>query len=182
LPEYLDGDLPAFWKRRLGAHLEHCPDCRLELTKLGEVVQAVKAHPVSEPEPAFWEEFGRELHLKLAQVAPAAPPVRRRYLPYYLLGAPALAALVLWAATHLWQPHTPVPAQYTQSPAPAEEVVYVGLEEGVALEQEEDFTDWSVEPVLADLTEQEREALLKKIRNREKDGSCAVLLCHSSLA
>ena len=28
LPEYPDGDLPAFWKGRLQAHLAHCPACR----------------------------------------------------------------------------------------------------------------------------------------------------------
>lgn len=216
LPEYLDGDLPAFWKRQIGAHLEHCPDCRRELAHLEEVVQAVKAHPVREPEPAFWEKFGRELHLKLAQTAQATPapePVRRRFLRYYLMGAPALAVLLLWATTHYWPTHrpeavqqaktpaasvehakTPTPAvpkaespapaiQQAQSPPPAEEMVYVGLKEGQAFEQEdEDFTDWSLEPVLAEMSEAEGEAVLKKIRQREKDGSCAVSLYYSSLA
>ncbi len=69
LPEYPDGDLPAFWKRRLDSHLEHCPKCRQELAALREVVAAIKAAPVVEPEPEFWSEFSRELHLKLARVA-----------------------------------------------------------------------------------------------------------------
>ncbi len=102
LPEYPDGDLPAFWKNRLRSHLEHCPECREELAALQEVVAAIKATPVAEPEPQFWTEFSRELHLKLARAAhdpEAAPPAPARTwwsrLPY-LLGGPALAVLALW--------------------------------------------------------------------------------------
>lgn len=62
-------------------------------------------HPLPEPSAEFWEEFNREMHLKLAQAnqaEPAAAPAPRRFrVPYYLLGAPALAVLVLWAAGYL---------------------------------------------------------------------------------
>jgi hypothetical protein len=111
LPEYPDGDLPAFWKGRLKSHLERCPGCRRELAAMAEVVKTVKAAPVTDPGPEFWADFSRELHLKLAhaaqtsQDAPVAKPWGSR-LPY-LLGAPALAALLLWTAVHFSNPERP---------------------------------------------------------------------------
>lgn len=202
LPGYLEGDLPAFWRRRLKAHMAGCPGCRQELASLEEVVAALKASPVADPGPEFWQQFSRELHLKLAQAAqeaPAAPePVaaRRFRIPYYLLGAPALAVLVLWAATQLLEPSRPVLTQKAAptlaekaQPAPVREaqpslaqqapkasapesMVYVALGGENGVEPEEDFPSWDLDPVIADLSDQEREALLKKLRAREKDGSC----------
>jgi hypothetical protein len=120
LPEYPDGDLPAFWKRRLSSHLEHCSGCRQELAALQEVVAAIKAAPVVEPEPEFWSEFSRELHLKLAraahevQEAPAdAPRPWWSRLPY-LLGVPALAVLALWMVTYFSNPERPALAPQPQ--------------------------------------------------------------------
>jgi hypothetical protein len=112
LPEYPDGDLPAFWQRRLQRHLEHCPACRQELAALKEVVAAIKAAPVAEPGPEFWTEFSRGLHLKLAQVSheiQVAPEIPRPWwgrLPF-ILGAPALAVLALWLVTHFTNPERP---------------------------------------------------------------------------
>ena len=129
LPEYPDGDLPAFWKGRLQRHLEHCPACRRELAALKEVVAAIKAAPVAEPGPEFWTEFSRDLHLKLARVAhetQQAPPETQRIslwwsrLPY-LLGAPALAVLLLWVGTYITNPERPAlapPPQVAQKAAP----------------------------------------------------------------
>ncbi len=119
LPEYPDGDLPAFWQRRLKSHLEHCPACRQELAALREVVAAIKAAPVTEPSPEFWTEFSRELHLKLAQVsheiqaAPEAPRPWWGKLPY-ILGAPALAILALWLVTYFTNPERPALAPQPQ--------------------------------------------------------------------
>jgi anti-sigma factor RsiW len=127
LPEYPDGDLPAFWKRRLDNHLEHCPECRQELAALREVVAVIKAAPVAEPEPEFWSEFSRELHLKLARVAnevqesPAAAPKPWWLRLPYLLGAPALAVLALWIMTYFSNPERPAlapPPQVAQEAAP----------------------------------------------------------------
>lgn len=193
LPGYLEGELAAFWRRRLEAHLKGCPACRQELAALKEVVAALKATPVADPGPDFWREFSRELHLKLAQAAqeapaaPAAPAPRRFRVPYYyLLGAPALAVLVLWVASHLTQPSRmvltqkpqPAPTLMTKAESP-KAMVYVAVgEEGLTPEpeeDEEDFTSGDLEPVIADLTEQEREILLKKLRAREGDGSCGTL-------
>jgi hypothetical protein len=114
LPEYPDGDLSAFWKRRLSSHLEHCAECRRELAALREVVAAIKAAPVAEPGEEFWSEFSRDLHLKLARVAHEVrevPPVpsrtwSRSRLPY-LLGGPALAVLALWLITTYTTPQHP---------------------------------------------------------------------------
>lgn len=129
LPEYPDGDLPAFWKGRLQSHLEHCPACRQELAALKEVVAAIKAAPVAEPGPEFWTEFSRDLHLKLARVAhetqEATPETPRTSLWWsrlpYLLGAPALVVLLLWVATYFTNPERPVlapPPQMAQKAAP----------------------------------------------------------------
>jgi len=95
LPDYPDGELSPFWQRRVAAHLQGCADCRREWEELREVVDLYLAHPLPEPEPAFWEEFQRELHLKLAQVNQPEVPARRGFrLPRYLAGAAALAGVV----------------------------------------------------------------------------------------
>ena len=111
LPDYPDGDLSPFWKRQVASHLEVCPDCRQEAEALGEVMSLYRAHPLPDPEPAFWQDFQQELHLKLAQVnqTPAPAPWRLR-LPYYLVGAGA-TAMVLVLAVYLgpWsQPSAPL--------------------------------------------------------------------------
>ena len=158
-------------------------------------VQALKAAPVPDPGPEFWAQFNRELHLKLAQTAheaetaPAPAPKWQFRMPLYL-GAPALAVLLLWVVMHFTAGERPLliqpPPQMTQAPAPAlpvplddraEEVYSLAtLSEGTgAAETEEDLTTLDLDPVLADLTEKEREALLKKLRAQEKDGSCVTL-------
>ena len=116
LPEYPDGDLPLWGKRWLTFHVGQCSACREELAELREVVAAIEAAPVADPAPEFWREFSRELHLKLVQTAeggqaaPAAASPRRFRLPY-LVGAPAVAVLLLWVAVQLTGPGTPVPDQ-----------------------------------------------------------------------
>lgn len=112
LPEYPDGDLPAFWRRRLKAHLDRCRVCRAELAELREVVQAIQETPAVDPGPEFWAEFSREMHLKLVQAEqtgqPAAPPrsVWWARLPY-LVGVPGLAALLLWVGVSYLNPGRP---------------------------------------------------------------------------
>ncbi len=111
LPDYPDGDLSPFWRRWLEAHLQVCPDCRKELAGLKEVVQAYYEHPLPAPEPGFWEEFNRELHVKLAQANHQAPvPERRRLKLPYLLGAPALAVLLIFLSSYLINLHQPAKA------------------------------------------------------------------------
>ena len=112
LPDYPDGDLSPFWKRQVASHLEVCPDCRQEAEALGEVMSLYRAHPLPDPEPAFWQDFQQELHLKLAQVnqTPAPSPWRLR-LPYYLVGAGATAAILVLAVYlgPFSQPSAPLP-------------------------------------------------------------------------
>ena len=69
LPEYPDGDLPAWGKRWLKSHVPGCPACRQELAELRQVIAALEAAPVADPAPEFWGEFSRDLHLKLVQAA-----------------------------------------------------------------------------------------------------------------
>jgi len=103
LPEYPDGDLPAFWRGRLQVHLERCPTCREELVALKEVEATLQEASAADPGPEFWTEFSRQMHLKLVQADQAgqmAPTPTSSWwgrLPY-LVGAPALAGLLLWLA------------------------------------------------------------------------------------
>jgi hypothetical protein len=99
LPDYPDGELSPFWKGRVAAHLKKCPECRQELEELAQVVRLYQAEPLSDPGPEFWQEFERELHLKLAQMnqSPEEPAPRFRRLPHYVLGAAALAGILALA-------------------------------------------------------------------------------------
>lgn len=116
LPEYPDGDLPAWGKRWLKSHLPGCPACRQELAELRQVIAAIAAAPAADPAPEFWREFSRDLHLKLVQAAqegqaaPAAAGFRWFRLPY-LLGAPALAALLIYVAVQFTGPGAPIQDQ-----------------------------------------------------------------------
>jgi len=124
LPEYPEGDLPAFWKGRLKTHLDRCPACRAELAALREVVAAVQAAPKADPGPEFWAEFSREMHLKLVRAAQEGEmaPARSVWwgrLPY-LVGAPALAVLLIWIGVGYLNPERPGGApQMAKSAAPA---------------------------------------------------------------
>ena len=110
LPDYPDGELSPFWKRQVAAHVEICPECRRELEELAAVVRLYQDHPLPDPGPAFWQEFERELHLKLAQVNQSPEPAPRyRHLPHYLLGATALAG-ILALAVYLGPFSSPTPA------------------------------------------------------------------------
>lgn len=205
LPGYLDDDAPAFWRRRVQAHLERCPACRQEAEALKEMAEALKAAPLEDPGPAFWQEFHRELHLKLAQTnqAPAALERPRFRIPYYAAAAAGVAVLVVWIAYQVPGPHQPVTgtqemarearpapepaapqklraAKPLETPAAApppalqpessEQVVYAAMGEE-DYDPEEDLSSWDPDPVLADLTDKEREKLLEKLRQQEKDGS-----------
>lgn len=116
LPEYPDGDLPAWGKRWLKYHVPGCPACRQELAELRQVITALEATPVGDQAPEFWGEFSRDLHLLLvqaaqeSQVAPSSTSRRWLRLPY-LLGAPALAALLLYVAVQLTGPGAPIQNQ-----------------------------------------------------------------------
>jgi len=101
LPDLAAGDLWGFRRLQVEAHLETCPHCRQEWAELGRVVQEIASHPVSDPPPAFWEEFDRELHLKLAGASPATASSPWRPWKYLVWAAPVATALVLWAVLPL---------------------------------------------------------------------------------
>jgi hypothetical protein len=202
LPEYPDGDLPGWGKRWLKAHVAQCAACRQELAVLRQLVTTIQAAPVKDPGMEFWSDFSRDVHLKLVQAAqetkPAPSTPWRLKLPY-LLGAPALAVLLVWVAVHLTGPGVPVQNQAMikretapkmaevakRAPAPpmarvAEKVVEldqfvpVALEEGAALPVEEvDISGWDLDSELAGMTDQEKEKFLNKLDQRKKDGSWA---------
>ncbi len=215
LPEYPDGDLPAFWKRRLQNHLGHCAACQKELAELREVMAAFKGSPVAEPEPEFWTQFSRELHLKLAQAnqrqertKPAAP-IWQSWLPY-IVGVPVLALLAVWGGIHFTDLTKPsqerVPVHEAAAPQPAEtpkvaktpepaeapkvaaaptppvtpeslegpdQFAYVTLYENSGSQDNDvDISGWDLDAELAGMTDQEKEAFLKKLNQHKRDGSC----------
>jgi hypothetical protein len=79
------------------------------VAELRQVIAALEATPAADPAPEFWGEFSRDLHLLLVQAsqegqaAPEATGSRWFRLPY-LLGAPALAALLLYVAVQFTGP------------------------------------------------------------------------------
>jgi len=193
LPAYPDGDLPSFWRARIRSHLERCPACREELAGLEEVIRRVKAAPEPDPGEAFWEAFNRDLHLKLAQSAPAPAPSRFSKIPYYLLGAPALAVLLFWVASSYLHQERPgmapspqmakqekAPEKVASTPrvtAPAPETtgsVVLATQNGNEMPPDDDvdLLLGDLDSTLAGMTEKEREAFLKRVRQHEKDGSC----------
>ena len=204
LPEYPDGDLPSWGKRWLKFHLARCSACQHELGELREVVATIEATPVADPPSEFWHEFSRDMHLKLVQAAqdgqaaPVAARPRWLRLPY-LLGAPAVAVLLLYVAVQLTGPGAPVRDQalVKQEPAakmaavpqkapaplakvpqaatlPVEQFSTVSLVEGVTqpMEEEVDLSGWDLDAELAGMTDQEKDAFLKKLHQHKKDGSC----------
>jgi anti-sigma factor RsiW len=192
LPEYPDGDLPAFWRGRLGHHVERCPRCRQELAALKEMAQAVRTAPVADPGPEFWSEFSRELHLKLVQAAQEGrmAPARSTWLGRvpYLVGASALAALLLWVAFSHQTSRQPGPAapQIAQHEGAKEQVavapqapaggepnsyLYVSSNHGEGAPPEEDLGD-DLDATLSGMTPQQKETFLKRLSQQQKDGSC----------
>jgi hypothetical protein len=195
LPAYPDGDLPSFWRARIRSHLKGCPACREELAGLEEVVRRVKAAPEPDPGEAFWEAFNRDLHLKLAQSAPAPAPSRFSKMPYYLLGAPAVALLVFWVAStylHQERPGMAPPPKVAKeekapakekmlaaprAPAPAPETsgsVVLATQNGYEMPPDDDvdLLLGDLDTTLAGMTQKEKEAFLKRLRRHDKDGSC----------
>jgi len=163
------------------------------LAGLEETMRAVKAASPPDPEPAFWENFQRELHLKLAQSVPAPAPSRFSKIPYYLVGAPALAALLLWVAIGYLKPDRPVlappppmakqqkvlekMAPTPQVAAPAPETngsVVMVTQNGREMPPDDDLDalGGDLDSTLAGMTETEKETFLKKLRQHDKDGSC----------
>jgi anti-sigma factor RsiW len=203
LPEYPDGDLPAWAKRWLQAHVAECSACRQELAGLRKVVTAIQTAPVGDPGAEFWDDFSRTVHLRLAQIAQEDQTIQRSSNPRwlrlpYLLGAPALAALLLWVAVNLTGPGHPVQNQALVKPEAAsklaaiphrapvpptagvaapvagvEQFVSVALEEGATAPAEEiDISGWDLDSELVGMTDQEKEIFLKRMHQRAKDGSC----------
>jgi hypothetical protein len=130
LPDYPDGDLPAWGKRWLTSHVARCSACRRDLADLRDAAAAVAAAPVTDPGPEFWRDFSREMHLKLVQAAQdpqAAPPTapRRWFRLPYLLGAPVLAVLLLYFAVQHTGPGLPLRQQAAGKPAPAAKMAAV---------------------------------------------------------
>jgi len=196
LPGYLDAEADGIRKRLVERHLKQCPRCRQELADLEATIRLVQAHPVPDPGPEFWEAFQRELHLKLAELQHREMPAPKRHrLPYALAAAPLLFLLVVGVGW--WRGYLPgLPSREAGTPAPPaaalpapvappqkgevelvvhgggashppgpEKVLYAGIDEG--LWDDDLVLNWDVDPVLADLSPEEREALARRLTGRE---------------
>ncbi len=99
------------------------------------------------------------------------------FSPTKVAEAPDRSVLTTRGAPELAQPPGPAPASETglelaahgrgggnHLPGP-EKILYAGIDEG--LWEEDMDLNWEVEPILADLSPQEREALVKKLTGRE---------------
>ncbi len=192
LPEYPDGNLPAFWLRRIKSHVAGCSRCRRELAALKEMAQALRTSPVADPGPEFWNGFSRELHLKLVQAAQEGrmAPARSSWwgrIPY-LVGASALAVLLLWVAVSYLTPRQPGPTspQIAQQKGAKEQLavvpqtpagqgpnnyLYVSSNPGEGALPEEDLGD-DLDSTLSGMTAQQKETFLKRLSQQQKDGSC----------
>ncbi len=197
LPEHPDGELSAFWRRRLQAHVEGCAVCRQELAAMREMEQAIREVPVADPGPEFWNDFSREMHLKLVQAVqegkPAPAPARSAWWAWhrvpYLVGIPALVVLLIWVAVSYQGRRVaglsaPQVAQQEsaakkekvaaapQAPAYQEpkKFIYVSRTGG---NESADFVDPDdLDATLSNMTPQQKEAFLRRLSEHQKDGSC----------
>lgn len=196
LPGYLDAE-DGLRNWLVAWHLERCPACQQELAELEATVRLLQAHPVPDPGPEFWETFQRELHRELVKLQdqPVEQP-ERRPLPAplrLLLAAAPLAALLI--AVGLWRGYLPgLPHPSFRAPGPEtavavapqgedssvelaahgggatslpgpEKVLYAGIDDG--LWDDDLALNWDVDPVLGDLSPQEREALARRLMGGE---------------
>jgi len=88
------------------------------------VIATLEAAPVADPAPEFWGDFSRDLHLKLVQAAqegqaPPAPASPHRFRLSYLVGAPAVAALLFYVAVQFSGPGAPLQNQPVVAHLPA---------------------------------------------------------------
>jgi len=156
------------------------------------MAQAIRTAPVADPGPEFWSEFSREMHLKLVQAAQEGrmAPARSSWwgrIPY-LVGASALAVLLLWVAVSYLTPRQPGPAspQIAQQKSAKEQLavapetpagqgpnnyLYVSINHDEGAPPEEDLGD-DLDSTLSGMTAQQKETFLKRLSQQQKDGSC----------
>jgi anti-sigma factor RsiW len=60
------GDLNGTDRSKVEAHLTACPSCALYVKELGAILP-ITVQP-DEPEPAFWDNYSREMRRKLAEI------------------------------------------------------------------------------------------------------------------
>lgn len=199
LPEYPDGELSAFWRRRLKAHVEGCAVCREELAAMQDVEKAIREVSVADPGPEFWNDFSREMHRKLVQAVQeertAPAPGRSAWWGWkwnkipYLVGVPALVILLIWVAIGYQgrggaglnapqvarQERAAKKEKLAASPqVPAyqepKNFIYVSRTGG---DQSGDFVDPDdLDATLSNMTPQQKEAFLRRLSEHQKDGSC----------
>jgi hypothetical protein len=78
-----------------GQHLETCASCRQAVAELSAVVRHVKAEPVPEPSPLFWDHFSARVRVATAHESTPDQRLWWPSRPVLVLGGLAAAILML---------------------------------------------------------------------------------------
>ena len=196
LPEYPEGDLPAFWQGRLKAHLDRCPVCRAEQAALREVVAAIQSAPKADRGPEFWD---RIFPGDAPEAGSGRPGRANGPGPFRLVGQDSLPGGCpgLGGAAPLGGGGLPESGAARSDPGSADgperkalapreaggcspgagqwlrefkNFVNVAKTNGDEAAPDDELDD--LDATLAGMAPQEREAFLKKLSQHEKDGSC----------
>ncbi|MBF8279707.1 MAG: hypothetical protein HW385_1139 [candidate division NC10 bacterium] len=73
LLELMEDELPPGRRAEIVGHLEVCTACANELSAYQDLLALVRADPVPDPSPRFWEEFLPSLKHRIEQGASEAP-------------------------------------------------------------------------------------------------------------
>lgn len=68
LEKFLDGELPEDEVQSITAHLQSCESCNAQLERIRALDQAVRAEPVKEPPPEYWNQLSADISKRLANV------------------------------------------------------------------------------------------------------------------
>ena len=89
------GELNGAERQRVGEHLKGCAACAQYLTELGNLLP--KTLLTDEPPQAFWNDYGRELRQKLAELGVRESRWRKLISAFQPWAMPALATSALVA-------------------------------------------------------------------------------------
>ena len=138
LTAYASSALPEGLATRVGAHLDLCPTCRIELEANLRLVDALRiASPVvASPNPYLWERL--EAAMQAEAPAPRPSPLRRLApLGAVVLAGSALAAVAIVRSGSVVPTVSPTPATVAVavSPVPPLQVAKVSPPEAVVASQ-----------------------------------------------
>jgi hypothetical protein len=111
-PDDLTAAMDGSLREAAKAHLETCVGCREAVAELSILVANVKADPVPEPSPLFWDHFSARVREATAREPTPDRSFWRRVHPGWALGA--LAAIAVIVTVWSFPPRDPDVAPETQ--------------------------------------------------------------------